>query len=95
MGSLNGPWAVWFKLQPAIVTLGLALLGFGYSEIRSIHGTMSELLIRQAVMESNMPKENPPKWIIDRLERTERNLDKLTEQVADLTKIVAETHKTQ
>lgn len=42
---------------------------------------------------AGLPEEYPPKWFVNRVDRIEENLDKLTVQVLELTRIVAEEHK--
>jgi hypothetical protein len=49
------------------------------------------LKIWEAVAKTNeklatVPTEIPPKWVIDRIERTERNIEKITEQIIALRK---------
>jgi hypothetical protein len=55
--------------------------------------TADALKIWEAIAKTNeklatVPTEIPPKWVIDRLDRTEVNLDKLADTVRDLSKHV-------
>lgn len=42
---------------------------------------------------AKLPDEYPPKWFLDRVDRIENNLDRLAEQMLELSRIVKDKHE--